>query len=327
MLDAAAEGRIRALWIQGEDIVQSDPNEKHVVEALDTLDFLVVQELFLSETTRFADLVLPAAGYLEQYGTFTNGERRIQIVRPAVAPPGEARPDWAAVRDAATALGADWSYTDPSQVMEEIAEVAPRLFGGVRYDRLEPDGLQWPCPDREHPGTVTVHSDGFVRGRGCLVCIDYTPSPEHGVDGFPYLLITGRVLHQYNVGTMTRRTPQSDLAGEDVLAIHPEDAVREGIDEGTPVRVESRWGHAVAPARITRDVAPGTLFLSFHYPETHTNRVTGPHHDPKSHCPQYKATAARVQPDEAPSRRASRRATPGSESGVSDIESIPSDTR
>jgi formate dehydrogenase alpha subunit len=295
MFDAAVAGGLRALWIQGEDVVQSDPHESHVVAALSRLDFLVVQEIFPSETSRFAHLLLPAAGALEQDGTFTNAERRIQRVRAALPPPGLARPDWEAIRDAARALGAAWRYAHPGEVMDEIAKAAPDLFGGVRYDRLEGDGLQWPCPHAGHPGTARVHADGFLRGRARLTAVDFAPSEEHGVAGYPYLLVTGRVLHHYNVGTMTRRTPQRALVAEDVLEIDPADARREGIEDGSFARLESRWGAIRVRARRSPRVAPGTLFLSFHFPGTHANRVTGPARDPDSQCPQYKATAVRLR--------------------------------
>jgi len=295
MTAAALAGRVRGLWIQGEDIAQSDPDETHVLAALESLDLLIVQELFMTETARRAHLVLPAAGVLEQEGTFTNGERRIQHVRAALPPPGAARPDWEAIADVARAMGADWSYGSPADVMAEIGRVAPALFGGVRYDRLGGDGLQWPCPSPDHPGTATVHAGGFLRGRGQLVALDHVPSPEHDVEGYPWLLITGRVLQHYNVGTMTRRTPNRVLAPEDVLEIHPADAGRLGVQDGDRVAIESRWGRTVAPARVTDRALPGTLFLSFHFPETHANRVVGPHVDPESKCPQYKATAVRIR--------------------------------
>jgi predicted molibdopterin-dependent oxidoreductase YjgC len=300
MFDAAVQGRLRALWIQGEDVVQSDPHESHVIDALSRLDFLVVQEIFPSETSRYAHLLLPAAGVLEQDGTFTNAERRIQRVRAALPPPGLARPDWLAIRDAARALGAAWHYAHPGEVMDEVAALAPHLFGGVRYDRLEGDGLQWPCPRPEHPGTASLHADGFVRGRGRLTAVDYAPSSEHGVAGYPYLLVTGRLLHHYNVGTMTRRTPQRELVAEDALEIDPSDARREGIEDGALVWLESRWGGIRVRARRSTRVAQGTLFLTFHYPETHANRVTGPARDPESQCPQYKATAVRLAPEAEP---------------------------
>jgi formate dehydrogenase major subunit len=301
MLDAAINGKIKALWMQGEDVAQSDPNQTHVVEALKALELLVVQEMFFSETARFAHLVLPAAGVFEQEGTFTNGERRIQLVRPAVPPPGNARADWEVIRDVANAMGAHWTHQTPSNVMDEIAQVAPNLFGGINYAKLEPDGLQWPCPSANHPCTATVHSDGFLRGKGRLVALDFIPSPEHTQGGYPFLLITGRALEHYNVGTMTRRTPNCILLPADYLEIHATDAARHKIKDGQMVRVRSRWGSTQAPARVTERVSPGTLFLTFHFPETHTNVLTSSYVDPQSKCPEYKVTAVNIAPlgDEA----------------------------
>jgi formate dehydrogenase alpha subunit len=295
MLGAARERKLRALWIQGEDVAQSDPDQTRVIEALEALDLLVVQELFLTPTAERAHLVLPAAGVLEQEGTFTNAERRIQHVRPAAAAPGEAKPDWRIVLEVARELGSPWSYNSPADVMEEIARVAPTLFGGVAYDRLEGDGIQWPCPDRDHAGTATLHADSFLCGRGRLTSVAYVASPEHDVDSYPWLLITGRVLQHYNVGTMTRRTPSRGLAPADELAIHPDDASRLAIADGDTVEIESRWGSTRARARRSAAVNTGIVFLSFHFPETHANRVVGPHHDPRSKCPQYKATAVRLR--------------------------------
>lgn len=296
MLDGAVNGKIKALWMQGEDVAQSDPNQTHVIEALKALELLVVQEMFFSETARFAHLVLPAAGVFEQEGTFTNGERRIQLVRPAVPPPGGARADWEVIRDVANAMGAQWTHETPSDVMDEIARVAPSLFGGVRYARLEPDGLQWPCPSADHPGTVTVHSEGFLRGKGRLVALDFVPSPEHSDRGFPFLLITGRALEHYNVGTMTRRTPNRNLLPADFLEIHSADAARHNIEDGQMVQVRSHWGSTQVQARVTERVLPGTLFLTFHFPETHTNVLTSPYSDPQSRCPEYKVTAVAIAP-------------------------------
>lgn len=295
MLAAARRGELKAVWIQGEDLAQSDPDQTRVLEALRELEFLVVQELFPTDTTRCAHLVLPACGYLEQDGTFTNAERRIQRVRAAAAPPGEARPDWRVALDLARSLGETRDFASPAEVMDEIAALAPELFGGVAYERLDGDGLQWPCPSREHSGTPIMHVDGFVRGRARFACTRFEPSPEHGVAGFPYVLNTGRVLHHYNVGTMTRRTPQQLLAAEDELEIHPLDAQREGVSDGAWVEVESRWGTTRVRARIADRVSAGTLFLPFHHPESHANRLIGPHVDPVSQCPQYKATAVRLR--------------------------------
>ena len=294
MLDAASNGKIKALWMQGEDVAQSDPNQTHVIEALKALELLVVQEMFFSETARFAHLALPAASVFEQEGTFTNGERRIQLVRPAVPPPEGARADWRVIRDVANAMGAGWAYDTPSDIMDEIARAAPKLFGGVRYARLVPDGLQWPCPTPNHPGTATIHSEGFLRGKGRLVTLDFVPSPEHTQDGYPFLLITGRALEHYNVGTMTRRTPNRNLLTTDFLEIHSTDAARHKIKDGQTVQVQSRWGSTRVPARLTERVSPGTLFLTFHFPETHANVLTSPYVDPQSKCPEYKITAVAI---------------------------------
>jgi formate dehydrogenase major subunit len=295
MLQEAAKGnKIRGLWLMGEDVVQSDPNQTEIIRALNNLDLIIVQDLFFCETAKYAHVVLPACGFLEQEGTFTNGERRIQHVRKAVDPPGEARPDWQVACQIAELLGHSWPYLSPADVMDEISKVAPQMFGGVRYDRLAPDGLQWPCPDPDHPGTSTVHAEKFLRGKGKLVTIDYEPSPEHGVEGFKYLLVTGRLLEHYNVGTMTRRTPQHDLVERDELEINPIDAAEEGVQQGENVCLASRWGEIRVPIKLSTRVAPGTLFLTFHYPDTHTNVLTGPTLDPMSKCPQYKATAVRV---------------------------------
>jgi predicted molibdopterin-dependent oxidoreductase YjgC len=296
MLEAAAAGRLRALWIQGEDVAQSDPDETRVLAALERIDLLVVQELFLTETARRAHLVLPAAGFLEQDGTFTNGERRLQRVRAALPPPGEARADWAVVRDVANALGLDWRYRTPADVLDEIARAAPALFGGVSAARLEGDGLQWPCPDASHPGTAVVHASGYLRGRAQLAVVPYVASPEAGVAGYPLTLVTGRVRDHYNVGTMTRRTPHAALAPCDTLALNPLDAGALGIADGVRVRVESRHGATELAAELSERTPPGCVFASFHFPESHANRVVGPARDPESNCPEYKLTAVRVAP-------------------------------
>lgn len=296
MFDAAIEGRVRAMWIQGEDVAQSEPHQGRTLEALEKLELLIIQDPFLCETAKYADLILPACGTLENDGTYTSGERRIQRVRPAVPAPGEARQDWIVVRDTARALGHSWDYESPADVMDEIARVAPRLFGGVSYDRLGRDGIQWPCHGPHHAGTETVHADGFLRGKGRLVSIDYAPSPEVCSEGFPLLLVTGRILQQYNVGTMTRRTPNQELAPDDVLEIHPDDFSRLGFTAGGRARIESRWGETEAPVRASARIAPGTLFLSFHQPESAANRLIGPHVDPLSKCPEYKVTAVRAAP-------------------------------
>jgi formate dehydrogenase alpha subunit len=294
MFESARGGRLRALWIQGEDVAQSDPDETRVLQALERLDLLVVQELFMTETARRAHLVLPAAGFLEQEGTFTNAERRMQRVRACVAPPGDARADWSVARDLARALGLDWEYEAPADVLAEIARAAPALFGGVAWHRLGAHGLQWPCPSPDHPGTATLHAKGFAFGRARLSIVPFSEGPEATDASYPLTLITGRVRDHYNVGTMTRRTAQRALTPRDELALHPRDAAALGLEEAALARIESRHGDALAPVSIDDALLPGTAFLSFHFPETHANRVIGPVRDPESDCPAYKTTAVRI---------------------------------
>jgi len=303
MIRAAVSGTLQALWVQGQDIAQTNADQEQTLQALARLQFLVVQDMFLTETGLRADVVFPAASYLEQDGTFTSAERRIQRVRAAVAPPGDARPDWEVVRDVARALGAGWDYAGPDEVMDEIAAVAPALFGGVRYDRLAGDGLQWPCPNVDHPGTSRLHTHGFA-ARARLACLTLRQGPEVSDETFPYTLITGRTLHQFNAGTMTRRSLSAALGQDDRLEVNPDDAAREGVADGMRVAIESRWGHAQTFVRLTTRVPRGTFFLTFHAPETHTNRLVGPAADPTSHCPAYKTTAVRLVPLAAEGRGA-----------------------
>ena len=296
MYDAAVAGSLRGLWIQGEDVVQSDPNTSHVIAAIKKLDLLIVQELFMTGTAELAHVVFPAACVLEQEGTFTNGERRMQHVQAAVDPPAGARPDWRVIRDVAIAMGASWHAPDPAAVLDEVSRVAPSLFGGVTIERVKGDGVQWPCPSPGHPGTSTVHAEGFVRGRARLSCVDHLP-PQDAIDGtFPMVLITGRVLDHYNVGTMTRRTPSLDLAPNDVVEVHPVDARAMDVRDGQRVRVTSRWGQTDVHACVSERVQPGVAFISFHHPETRTNCLVGPWVDPVSKCPDYKVVAVRISP-------------------------------
>jgi len=300
MYRAAREGALRALWIQGEDVAQSDPNHDEVMAALRAVDLLIVQELFMTETASLAHVVLPAAGSLEQDGTFTNGERRVQLVRRAVSPPGSARPDWEVIRDIARTYSPSperWAFGAPSEVMHEIARAAPDLFGGLSYDRLGGDGLQWPCRDACHPGTQTLHAERFARGRAKFHVVEPSPPLDDADGEHPFVLMTGRILDHYNVGTMTRRTPSRCLVDRDWLEMHPEDAARLDVAEGTPMRLRSRWGTATAPARLTTRVMPGTLFLTFHFPHTCTNSLVGPATDPVSRCPDYKVIGVALSRD------------------------------
>ncbi|HET9326066.1 MAG TPA: formate dehydrogenase subunit alpha [Candidatus Eisenbacteria bacterium] len=290
MYEAIGTGEIRAMLVFGEDVIQSDPDTKDVRRRLEALDFLMVQELYVSETASLAHVVLPGSSFLEKDGTFTNGERRIQRVRRAIAPPGQARADWEILIELMAATGYSQSFRSPADIMEEIAKVAP-AFAGVSYPRLEGDGLQWPVPSADHPGTTFLHGESFPRGRGRLSRVEYVPTPEHGT---PLTLVTGRVLEHYNTGSMTRRTPNQVLVPEDALEIHPRDARSRDISNGQRVRIASAHGEALVHAHVTDRVPEGTVFLSFHFPDTGANRLTGPVRDRITGCPQYKVTAVEV---------------------------------
>ncbi|HEX9101256.1 MAG TPA: formate dehydrogenase subunit alpha, partial [Polyangia bacterium] len=294
MYEAMRRRELAGLFIFGEDVAQTDPDTTHVLEALDALDFLVVEELFLTETAKRAHVVLPGASVFEKDGTFTNGERRIQRVRRALDPPGQARADWRILCDLMAAGGLPQPFDDPSQIMDEIARVAP-LFGGVSYARLDGDGLQWPVADAADPGTTILHRDRFGRGHAALARIDFVPSPTLAGAGDALLLVTGRALEHYNAGSMTRRSANATLRPHDALDIHPDDARARGLADGDPVIVRSAAGEARAVAHLDEGVAPGTLFLTFHFPESGVNRVTSDVVDRLSDCPEYKLTAVEVR--------------------------------
>jgi len=294
MYDAARAGELGALYILGENVVQTDPNEGHTIAALKAVDFLVVQEIFLTETAALADVVLPGASFLEKDGTFTNGERRVQRVRKAIEPPGQARADWEVICALMEATGYPQTFQHPSEIMDEIAALSPAL-AGVSYGRLEGNGLQWPVPAADHPGTRTLHTDAFPRGRGHLSTVAFTPSPALAIDAASMKLITGRRLEHYNCGTMTRRTPNLTLSDQDELELHPSDAADKGIADGDVVVVRSAFGEAEAVARVTDRVQVGTLFMTFHFPETHANAVTTDVLDNLADCPEYKLTAVEIE--------------------------------
>jgi formate dehydrogenase major subunit len=289
MYEAIRGGDITGMFILGEDVVQTDPNSNQVVADLKALELLVVQELFLTETAKLAHVVLPGASFLEKDGTFTNGERRIQRVRRVLTPPGGARADWEILADLLARSGCPGNYAGPADIMLEIGRVAPP-FAGVRYDRLDGDGLQWPVPSPDHPGTPILHRDGFPVGRGRLTCVDYLPSPALASAAGHFLLITGRALEHYNNGSMTRRTPNLALCSADAISINPNDAHHLDISPGDEVTLESASGTATGVADVTDDVAPGTLFMTFHFPESGTNRLTSDVLDRLSDCPEYKLT-------------------------------------
>ncbi len=300
MLDAATDGTFKGLFVQGEDILQSDPNTHHVAAGLAAMECVVVQDLFLNETANYAHIFLPGSTFLEKDGTFTNAERRIQRVRKVMAPlNGHA--DWEIVQLVANAMGLNWTYDHPSQIMDEIAALTP-TFAGVHYDRLEAEGsLQWPANDAAPDGTPTMHADGFVRGKGKFVVTDYVPTDEKTGPRFPLLLTTGRILSHYNVGAQTRRTANTAWHPEDRLEIHPSDADNRGLKDGDWVTLRSRAGETTLRAQVTERVAPGVVYTTFHHPETQANVITTDYSDWATNCPEYKVTAVQVMPSNGPS--------------------------
>ncbi len=300
MLDAAVEGSFKGIYIQGEDILQSDPDTHHVMSGLKNMECVVVHDLFLNETANYAHVFLPGSTFLEKDGTFTNAERRINMVRKVMAPKNGLA-DWEVTQALANAMGAGWSYTHPSQIMEEIAATTP-AFGGVTYDLLEERGsVQWPCNDANPDGTPLMHVDGFVRGKGRFIVTEYLATDEKTGPRFPLLLTTGRILSQYNVGAQTRRTDNLVWHDEDVLEIHPHDAETRGIRDGEFVRLASRKGDTSLRAKITDRVSPGVVYTTFHHPDTQANVVTTDYSDWATNCPEYKVTAVQVSPTNGPS--------------------------
>ena len=293
MFEAALDGTFKGMYIQGEDLAQSDPNTQHVVAALTSLECLVVQDIFMCETAKFAHVLLPGSSFLEKDGTFTNAERRISRVRKVMEPlPGLA--DWEVTMRLANALGYPMHYDHPSQIMDEIAGLMP-TFTGVSYDKLERLGsIQWPCNEAAPDGTPTMHIDEFVRGKGKFFVTEYVPTRERSTSRFPLLLTTGRVLSQYNVGAQTRRTSNNVWHSEDVVEIHPHDAETRGIVDGDWLGITSRAGETVLRATVTERVQPGVIYTTFHFPESGANVVTTDNSDWATNCPEYKVTAVEV---------------------------------
>ena len=295
MPSAVLDGRLKAMYIMGENPVLSDANAGQVEEALKRLDFLVVQDIFMTETAALAEVVLPAASFAEKDGTFTNTERRVQRVRKAVSPPGEARADWEIIRDLAGAMGHAMPYASPEEVFDELAALTPG-YAGMSYERLERRGLQWPCPHREHPGTGILHVGSFLRGRGRFHGVAFRPPAELPDGEYPFVLSTGRVRYHYHTGTMTRRSRGLNrMAPEERVRMHPADAARLGIAGGERVRVISRRGEVVARAEISEKPAPGMLLATFHFHEVPVNRLTSDALDPVAKIPEYKVCAVRLE--------------------------------
>jgi formate dehydrogenase major subunit len=295
MLDAAVDGSFKGIYIQGEDILQSDPNTHHVAAGLAAMECVVVHDLFLNETANYAHVFLPGSTFLEKNGTFTNAERRIQPVRKVMAPRAGLE-DWQVTQAIANAMGLPMEYGHPSEIMDEIAVLTP-TFAGVSFDKLDRLGsIQWPCNEGAPEGTPVMHENGFVRGMGRFVVTEYIPTDERTGPRFPLLLTTGRILTQYNVGAQTRRTANTVWHQEDRLEIHPHDAEERGIRNGDWVKLASRTGETSLRAEITERVAPGVVYTTFHHPDTQANVVTTEYSDWATNCPEYKVTAVQVSP-------------------------------
>ena len=292
---------IKGLFIMGEDIVMSEPNVSRLEQGMNNLDFVVVQDIFVNETCRFADVVLPAACFAEKEGVFTNSERRVQRVRKAVEPPGEARADWRILMDLANACGADWSYESSSEIYDELVKDAPK-FSGISHARIDDAGVgvQWPCPDPEHPGTRYLHEGGVLRGRGKFEAVAYRPSRELPDNEFPLVLSTGRTLYHYNSATQTSRTSQlHEKQPEAFVELHPRDARRRGVNDGELVEVRTRRGVVRCRVLVSRQVRRGCIWMPMHFPEARANLLTVDEGDPVTQTAEYKVCAAEVTKVEA----------------------------
>ncbi len=299
-IEKAEAGELKAFYVLGEDPVLSEPNQAKVIESLKKLDFLVVQEIFMTETAKLADVILPATCFAEKDGTFTNTERRVQRVRKAVEPPGEARPDWRILCDMSTAMGYPMNYVGASEIFDEIAALTPS-FGGISYERIDKLGLQWPCPTRDHPGTGFLHKGRFTRGKGLMHAIRHRPPAEEPDAAYPFMLSTGRTLYHYNIGNMTRKTASiAQKQNENFVELHRLDAERLGIADGGLARVSTRRGSLVIRAHVGDKVRPGGLWMPFHFVESVTNKLTNDAFDNITRTAEYKCCAARIEDAGAP---------------------------
>ncbi len=296
MYDGALEGRFKALYCVGYDPAQTQSNIGKVHEALKAMDLVVVQDLFLTETARFAHVVLPSACFYEKDGTFTSGERRVRRVTKVIDPPGKAKADWEIICLVSQATGYPMFYTGPEQIMAEIARVTP-AYAGISYDRLGDKGMVWPCPSSDHPGTPLLHTESFPKGKGTFVPVSYIIPEEEADDEYPFVLITGRRLEHYNNGSMTRRCEGFDrICPEELVEINPEDAARLKVEDGDMVKVESRRARIKVKVKVTKRSKPGVVFMTFHHQDTLTNFLTSPGMDAKTLTPEYKVCAVRIMP-------------------------------
>ncbi|MGD8372660.1 MAG: formate dehydrogenase subunit alpha [Syntrophobacterales bacterium] len=295
MLSALSEGSLKALYVVGENPMVSDPDAGHVEKAIKNTEFLVVQDIFLTPTAELAHVVLPGTSFAEKDGTFTNTERRVQLIRKAIEPVGEAKADWEIIQELSNRFGYQMNYDSAEDIMKEISTLTPS-YGGITYQRLEGDGLAWPCPDKDHPGTKFLHKDKFARGLGLFHAIEYQPPAEVVDDEYPFWLSTGRVHVHYHTGTMTRVSPSLHAEiPEGSLEMHPEDAQRLGVRQGEKVKVASRRGEITVKVTLTDRVDEGMVFMPFHFVETCANVLTNPAHDPAAKIPEFKVCAVKVE--------------------------------
>jgi predicted molibdopterin-dependent oxidoreductase YjgC len=294
MFPAAHDGKMKAIYMIGENPLVSDPDLNHAEKCLTNLDFLVVQDIFMTETAKVADVVLPSRCFAEKGGTFSNTERLVQRVRKAVDPPGKAKYDWEILCEVAARMGYAMSYDSPKAIMEEIASLTPS-YGGISYERIENKGLHWPCPDKEHSGTPVLHVGKFPIGRGVMHAIDYIPPAESTDDEYPLFLTTGRLIYHYHTGTMTRKTDGlNELAPESFVEISALDAGKYKVENNSMVKISSRRGNIKARVKVSEKAVAGTVFIPFHYAEAAANRLTNAALDPVSKIPEYKVCAVKL---------------------------------
>jgi predicted molibdopterin-dependent oxidoreductase YjgC len=294
IMHGVEKGDIKAIYIMGENPALSDPNLNRTRKSLEDVEFLVVQDIFLSETAEYADVVLPTACFAEKNGTFTNTERRVQRVRKAVSAPGQARDDWKIICDIATKMGFAMDYDCTGKIMDEIASVSP-IYGGISFDRIDSVGLQWPCPDKSHEGTKYLHKGKFTRGKGKFHPVKFKDPAELTDSEFNFVLSTGRQLYQFHTGTMTRKSKViNQVSPTGYVEIHPRDADKLGISDGDRVEVATRRGKAITLAKVTKDIKKGWLFMPFHFSEGPANMLTIDQLDPIAKIPEYKVCAAKI---------------------------------
>jgi formate dehydrogenase major subunit/formate dehydrogenase alpha subunit len=295
MSRAADEGKLKALYCMGENMMISDPDLHHLETSLKKLDLFVVQDIFLTETAELAHVVLPAACFAEKGGTFTNTERRVQRIRKAVEPPGEARTDWEIIADLSNRMGYPMKYAKPREIWSEIRQMTPS-YAGITYERIGRQGIQWPCPNTDHPGTKYLHRDRFTRGLGLFAPIEFIPPDEVPDKDYPLYLTTGRVLYHYHTGTMTRRSRGTNERYPESLAeINPNDARKFGIVDGGKIKVSSRRGTLEVKANVTDRTPEGTIFMNFHFKESPVNMLTNPVLDPVCKIPELKVCACKIE--------------------------------